>query len=123
MFLRPDAAADFASADEIAALRLPFPNDLGRAAGKNFQTPRLSSRTWNGERGTRPELDGLFPAEDARARISDESEMPSGLRAIRQGFRARPQKAGDYSKKLLRTADGISRVRSRPETIWQSKTS
>src|ERR1041384_7633883 len=123
MLLRPDAAADSKSAEEVAALRLPFPNDPGRAAGKNFQTPRLSSRTWNGRRGPRRELDGLFLAEEARYRIGNESEMPSGLRTIGQGLLARPQKVGDHSKELLRAADGVPQICPRPEAIWQSKTS
>src|SRR4051794_191236 len=60
MLLRPNPVANSESAREVAAVRLSFPDDPGRNAGKNFQAPRLPARARDGGRGTRPELDGVF---------------------------------------------------------------
>src|SRR5439155_21154485 len=115
--------ADSPSAREVATVRLPFPDDPGRVAGKNFEAPRLSPGSRNGGGGAGPELDGLFVAEEARGGIGDEPEVPSGLRAIGQDFRARSQEAGNDPEKLLRAKNCVSQIRARPKTIWQSKTS
>src|SRR6476661_3291717 len=86
VLLRPDAVAHSASAVEVAALRLSFPDDPRRTAGQDFQTPIVSARTRNGRGGARSKLDGLFAPSKARARTGGESEVPSGLREIGQDF-------------------------------------
>src|SRR5205807_10221462 len=79
MFQRSHASAHRPAPGKVAALRLPFANNPRRAAGQGVQASRLSARKGNGRGRTRPKLDDLFVAEQARARTQSEPEMSSGM--------------------------------------------
>src|SRR5947208_584942 len=103
MPMRCDPAADSASAHAHTALRLPFPRNLGRAAGKNLQASRLSAQAGNGRGSARTESDDLFAAEEARRRAGEKSQMPSGLRPHEPCIQERLSQAEETRRKVLRT--------------------
>ena len=50
MLLRSHTPADFTSAHEVPAVRLPFPRHSEGAAGQNLQAPRVFAKTGDGRR-------------------------------------------------------------------------
>ena len=61
--LRRDTFAYSSSFGAGAFMRLSFPNDLAGAPGRDLQTPRLSARTWIGNRPAAWEMDDLSLAQ------------------------------------------------------------
>ncbi len=86
MLMRSDTTPHPASSCQVAAVRVPFSGNSWRAAGKNFQAPRLSAQKGNGRSEPRSKLDDLFPAEETFARAGDKPNMSSRLRPVRCGL-------------------------------------
>ena len=104
MFLRSHAVADFTFAHKVAALRLPFSGDPGRATGKNLQTPCLLAKETPGFDRTKAKLDYLFLAWGPISRTEAKSEVFAGLRPNRGGIQARLGETFQASKELLPAA-------------------
>ena len=86
MLLRQHASTHFAFAGKVAALRLPFSRNPGRAAGEDLQAPRLLAEQKDGRDRAGAELDDLLFASASLQRIRSESQLLAGLRADRTGL-------------------------------------
>src|SRR5438045_967906 len=103
MLLRSHAPAHSSSPDADAAVRLPFPGGIGRAAGENFKTPRLPACPRPGGDETERELDYLFAPGEAICGTGNELKMPAGLCVMGSCFSKGPAASGAIAIELLRT--------------------
>src|ERR1017187_947892 len=125
MLLRSDPVAHFTFASANSALRLPFSGDSPRAAGEDFQAPRLFERARNGRGREAAKLDDLFAAEQTRFGTRSELKMPARLRAERFDLQTRSQSPVEAPFDVLRTGwnfgDAGATTTTRSVSSWSRR--